>query len=220
MSKVLASFVGEPSFLPQMTFRSELAMPMALLWRRLYVRCLSDLISMKLTEEQLYIEELAIALKLPIIKLVDGSSGGGSVTTIRTTGWSYLPAVRTFNIVSKQLNGGIPNLGAVLGPAIGLGAARVVACHFSVMAGDIGSLFNAGPKVVEGATFEEGLSFADLGGPEVHCRNGTIDNLARDEEECFAQIRTVLGYLPDCGMFEAPPCLPCSDPMDREDIAL
>jgi acetyl-CoA carboxylase carboxyltransferase component len=52
--------------------------------------------------------------------------------------------------VTEQLNLGIPNLGAVLGPAIGLGAARVVACHFSVMAADVGALFNAGPKVVAG----------------------------------------------------------------------
>jgi hypothetical protein len=38
----------------------------------------------------------------------------------------------------------------VLGPAFGLGAARVVACHWSVMAGDVGGLVNAGPKVVAG----------------------------------------------------------------------
>jgi acetyl-CoA carboxylase carboxyltransferase component len=168
----------------------------------------------------LYGEKLALRMKVPVVKLVDGSSGGGSVSTIMTQGYSYMPHVTIMSTVVKQLNMGIPNIGAVVGPAIGLGAARVVATHFSVMAGDIGSLFNAGPKVVEGATFEEGLSFSDLGGPEVHCRNGTIDNLARDEEECFAQIRTVLGYLPDCGLLEAPPCLPCSDPIDREDIAL
>lgn len=55
----------------------------------------------------------------------------------------------------KQLNMGIPNLGAVLGPAVGLGAARVVMCHFSVMAADVGSLFNAGPKVVAGEILED-----------------------------------------------------------------
>ena len=97
----------------------------------------------------MYMENLAIALKLPMIKLVDGSSGGGSVTTIKSTGFSYVPPMDIFLPVSKQLNMGIPNLGAVVGPAIGLGAARVVACHFSVMAGDIGSLFNAGPQVVQ-----------------------------------------------------------------------
>jgi acetyl-CoA carboxylase carboxyltransferase component len=95
-------------------------------------------------------EQLSVSLRLPTVKLVDGSSGGGSVTTIRTAGWSYLPLVRTFPLVMKQLNLGIPNLGAVLGPAIGLGAARVTACHFSVMAGNVGSLFNAGPNVVAG----------------------------------------------------------------------
>lgn len=95
-------------------------------------------------------EELALALKMPNIKLVDGSSGGGSVTTIRQVGWSYIPMVKAFPIIMKQINEGIPNLGAVLGPAIGYGAARVTACHFAVMAGDIGSLFNAGPNVVAG----------------------------------------------------------------------
>jgi acetyl-CoA carboxylase carboxyltransferase component len=103
-----------------------------------------------LMEKTVYMEKLAIALKLPIIKLVDGSSGGGSVTTIKTAGFSYIPPMPSFEFVVKQLNMGIPNLGAVLGPAIGLGAARVVACHFSVMAADVGSLFNAGPKVVAG----------------------------------------------------------------------
>ncbi len=97
---------------------------------------------------------------------VDGSSGGGSVTSIRKQGFSYIPPLPAFDQVIPQLNLGIPNLGAVLGPAIGLGAARVTACHFSVMAANVGSLFNAGPQVVKGATFEEGLTLAELGGPD------------------------------------------------------
>ncbi|CAG8291124.1 unnamed protein product [Penicillium salamii] len=171
------------------------------------------------TGKTVYVEKLAIALRVPVVKLVDGSSGGGSVTTIKKEGWSYLPHVASFPFVIQQLNMGIPNLGAVVGPAIGLGAARVVSCHFSVMAADIGALFNAGPKVVEGATFEEDLGFQDLGGPMVHCTNGTIDNLAANEAECYEQLRTVLGYLPNSGS-EAPPVISCTDPEDREDIAL
>jgi acetyl-CoA carboxylase carboxyltransferase component len=92
-------------------------------------------------------------------------------------------------------------------------------CHFSVMAADVGTLFNAGPKVVEGATFEEGLDFRDLGGPMMHCTNGTIDNLAENEEGCFEQIRTILGYLPNYGG-EAPPVIACDDPENREEISL
>ncbi|KAL2350148.1 propionyl-CoA carboxylase beta chain mitochondrial precursor [Cryomyces antarcticus] len=167
-----------------------------------------------LAEKTIYMEKLAIALKLPIVKLVDGSSGGGSVTTIRQQCFAYIPPMPTFTYVVQQLNMGIPNLGAVVGPAIGLGAARVVACHFSVMAADVGSLFNAGPQVVAGATFEEGLTLNDLGGPSVHCTNGTIDNLAANETECFEQLRTVLSYLPNSGT-QLPPHLPNDDSVDR-----
>ncbi|KAF2091629.1 propionyl-CoA carboxylase beta chain mitochondrial precursor [Saccharata proteae CBS 121410] len=167
-----------------------------------------------LMAKTVYMEKLAIALQLPMVKLVDGSSGGGSVTSIRQMGWSYVPPMQGFGEVVEQLNRGIPNLGAVLGPAIGLGAARVTACHFSVMAGDVGSLFNAGPKVVTGATFEEGLSFKDLGGPSMHCTNGTIDNLAANESECFEQLRDCLSYLPNSGT-QMPPTLPNDDPIDR-----
>ncbi|KAF2732520.1 ClpP/crotonase [Polyplosphaeria fusca] len=172
-----------------------------------------------LMDKTVYMEKLAIALQIPIVKLVDGSSGGGSVTTIRTTGFSYVPPLPSFTQVVEQLNMGIPNLGAVLGPAIGLGAARVVACHFSVMAADIGSLFNAGPSVVKNATFEEGLSFTDLGGPAMHCTNGTIDNMAPDEAGCFEQMRTVLSYLPDCGT-KLPPVIECLDPINRSSESL
>lgn len=119
-----------------------------------------------LWEKTLYIEKLSLSLRIPIVKLVDGSSGGGSVTTIQKNGYSYVPPLPAFAQVIAQLNLGIPNLGAVLGPAIGLGAARVTACHFSVIAANIGSLVNAGPQVVKGATFEEGLTMAELGGPD------------------------------------------------------
>ncbi|KAK8093692.1 hypothetical protein PG997_000377 [Apiospora hydei] len=164
-----------------------------------------------LWEKTDYIEKLALSLRIPIVKLVDGSSGGGSVTSIRKNGFSYVPPLPAFNHVVKQLNLGIPNLGAALGPSIGLGAARVTVCHFSVMAANVGSLFNAGPKVVEGATFEEGLTLSELGGPDMHCRNGTIDNLATDEHHAFQQIRTVLGYLPNSGAMIPP---------DRREAAL
>jgi hypothetical protein len=165
-------------------------------------------------------EKMALKLRMPVVKLVDGSSGGGSVSTIKTQGYAYLPHTTILFDAVRQLNMGIPNLGAAVGPAIGLGAARVVSTHFNCIAADVGSMFNAGPKVVEGATFEEGLTFSDLGGPGVHGRNGTFDNVARDEEACFEMIRTVLGFLPDCGALQAPPVVECMDDIMREDVAL
>lgn len=163
-----------------------------------------------------YMERLCLDLRLPIVKLVDGSSGGGSVTTIKKDGFSYVPPTPGFREVAEQLSLGIPNVGAVLGPAIGLGAMRVTACHFSVMASDVGSLFNAGPHVVAKATFEEGLTAGELGGPEVHCANGTIDNAAPDEASCFAQIRKFISYVPDCAANSLPPTAEATDPSDRD----
>ncbi|TKA23593.1 hypothetical protein B0A50_07427 [Salinomyces thailandicus] len=168
-----------------------------------------------LFEKTLYMEKLALKYKLPIIKLVDGSSGGGSVTSIKTQGFAYIPPMLAGYEIISQLNAGIPNIGAALGSAIGLGAARLVACHFSVMAADVGSMFNAGPQVVAGATFEEGLSFTELGGPQVHCTNGTIDNLAANESDCFDQMRNVLSYLPNSGT-QIPPVVISQDPVTRQ----
>jgi acetyl-CoA carboxylase carboxyltransferase component len=48
----------------------------------------------------------------------------------------------------------------------------------------------------------------------VHCTNGTIDNLAADEMGAFEQLRTVLGYLPNCGT-RVPPVVEVEDPVDR-----
>ncbi|KAL9084500.1 MAG: hypothetical protein Q9159_005196 [Coniocarpon cinnabarinum] len=172
-----------------------------------------------LAEKTLYVEKLALSLRLPNVKLVDGSSGGGSVTTIRKYGFSYVPPLPAFDVVVKQLNAGIPNLGAVLGPAIGLGAARVTICHFSVMAGNIGALFNAGPKVVKDATFEEDLTLRELGGPDMHCRNGTIDNYAPDEHSAFEQLKMLLSYLPNSGL-ASPPVITSSDDPNRTDLSL
>lgn len=72
------------------------------------------------SNKTLYLEKLAVSLQLPIIKLVDGSSGGGSVTLIRTFGASYLPYTVSLPHVVQQLNMGIPNLAAVVGPAVRL----------------------------------------------------------------------------------------------------
>lgn len=110
----------------------------------------------------------------------------------------------------QELDLGIPQCAAVVGPAVGLGAARAAVSHFSVIATNIGSLFNAGPKIVEGATFEEDLSFDELGGPRIHCSNGVIDNSAPDEKGCYEQIATFLSYVPNHGGV-LPPCIESSD---------
>jgi acetyl-CoA carboxylase carboxyltransferase component len=44
-----------------------------------------------LMAKTLYMEKLCVHLKLPMIKVVDGASGGGSITNYKTMRGSYLP---------------------------------------------------------------------------------------------------------------------------------
>ncbi|ORX45653.1 propionyl-CoA carboxylase [Hesseltinella vesiculosa] len=163
--------------------------------------------------KSLYAEQMALVQKIPIVRLIDGSSGGGSVTTMLTHGMRVPPLIGMHDVISSLSV--IPVAAAALGPAVGLGAARATLTHFSVIPQKIGSLFAAGPPVVANATFET-VTKESLGGALVHTANGTIDNLAVDEDDCFAQIRLFLSYLPNNNT-QMPPVATCDDPVDRCD---
>jgi len=108
----------------------------------------------------------------------------------------------------------------LLGSVVGIGAAKAVLGHFSVMVKDVAQLFVAGPPIVSHAMGYE-ITKEDLGGWHIHCRNGSVDNLAENEEDAFAQTKRFLSYLPS-SVFEVPPVLPPdpSDPPDRRDEEL
>jgi acetyl-CoA carboxylase carboxyltransferase component len=110
-------------------------------------------------EKTLYVEKLPLKPGLPVVKLVDGFSGGGSATTIRKMGYNYIPHNFVLKTVVEQFYAGIPNLSAVVGPAIGLGAARAVCTHFSVMAEDVGTLLMPDQKDCGGGHLRGRLDF-------------------------------------------------------------
>ncbi|KAI8578499.1 hypothetical protein K450DRAFT_247193 [Umbelopsis ramanniana AG] len=166
--------------------------------------------------KSLYTEQLARKLKIPLIRLIDGSSGGGSVTLALKNG-TYLPPLIGMHDSIASLSE-IPVVAAALGPTVGLGAARATLTHFSVMASKVGSLFAAGPPVVANATYET-VTKQELGGALLHTSNGTIDNLVETEEECFEQIRQFLSYLPN-NTTKLPPRGTQNDIVDRCDDRL
>ena len=142
-----------------------------------------------------YSERMARELRLPLIRLVDGTGGGGSVKTLETTGRTYVPANPAWDIIVASLSE-IPIISACLGPCAGLGAVRVVHSHFSVMVRAVSQLFVAGPPVVERGVGEK-VTKEELGGAHIHARgSGAVDNEVESEDEAFAQIRRFLSYLP------------------------
>ena len=158
-------------------------------------------------------EQMAHTLKLPLIRMIDGTGGGGSVKTLETIGATYVPAVHMWSDVIRNLDS-VPVVALALGPTAGLGAARVAASHYSIMVKGLSQLFAAGPAVVE--AIGEKSDKETLGGSDVHTRNGVVDEEVASEAEAFAQARRFLSYLPShVGALAAR--LPCADPADRRE---
>ncbi len=166
-----------------------------------------------------YAEKMAHELQLPIIRLVDGTGGGGSVKTLETSQRTYVPANPTWDVVVALLSE-VPVVGACLGSVAGLGAVRVVTSHFSVMVRGTSQLFVAGPPVVERGVGEK-VTKEELGGSHIHARgSGSVDNEVETEDEAFAQIRGFLSYLPQ-NVWQIPPrATPEDDPERREEALL
>src|SRR5438552_1303461 len=82
-------------------------------------------------EKGAHAERIAHDLRIPLVRLVDGTGGGGSVKSLEQMGFSYVPPLPGFELVVRNL-AIVPVVAAALGPAAGLGAARVVASHFAV----------------------------------------------------------------------------------------
>lgn len=57
-----------------------------------------------LMAKTLYMEKLCVHLKLPMIKLVDGASGGGSITSYRTQAGTYLPELELLSWLVRNIH--------------------------------------------------------------------------------------------------------------------
>ena len=161
-------------------------------------------------------EQMAHTLKLPLIRMIDGTGGGGSVKTLEEIGATYVPATPGWGEIVKNLET-VPVVALALGPTAGLGAARVVASHYSIMVRGLSQLFAAGPAVVE--AIGEASDKESLGGSIIHTRNGVVDEEVGSEAEAFARARRFLSYLPS-HVGQHAPRLASGDPADRRDPAL
>jgi acetyl-CoA carboxylase carboxyltransferase component len=161
-------------------------------------------------------ERMAHDLRLPLIRLVEGSGGGGSVKTIETTGRANVPGVDGWEWVVNNI-GTIPRVALGLGSVAGLGAAHLAAAHYSVMVKELSALFVAGPPVV--ARLGQKLTKNELGGWEISLKAGSVDDAVDTEEEAFARARRFLSYMPS-SIDDLPPRGSRHDDPQRRDPSL
>ena len=162
-------------------------------------------------------EGLALELKLPHIRLVDGMGGGGSVKTIEIVGRTYIPQLRGWELVVQHL-AVAPSVSLALGSVAGIGAARVATSHYSVIVKDTAQMMIAGPALV-GWAGQGTVSKEELGASKIHTGNGAIDDEAVDEEDAFSRARRFLSYLPQ-NVDELPPVGVCDDDPTRTEASL
>jgi methylmalonyl-CoA decarboxylase subunit alpha len=162
-----------------------------------------------------FVEDLAHEYRIPLMLFCEGI--GGDVGGIDMYGHSYLVSSYSWGR-SLDLLSEVPVIAGVLGAAAGGTAGRAVLSHFTVASkGSV--LFAGGPPLVRRALGKE-ITKEELGSAEMHTSvSGAIDNLAEDEEDAIAQMRAVLGYLPQ-NVWEMPPVTPSSDPVERRDEEL
>jgi propionyl-CoA carboxylase beta chain len=161
-------------------------------------------------------EAMAHEYRLPLIRMIDGTGGGGSVKTLEDMGYTYIPAVPGWDQIIANLDT-VPVVALALGPTAGLGAARVVASHYSIMVRGLSQLFAAGPAVA--AAIGDTLDREELGGVDVHTRNGVVDDEVASEAEAFAAARRFLSYLPS-SIHERAARTECRDPVGRREESL
>ncbi|WP_339824889.1 carboxyl transferase domain-containing protein [uncultured Parasphingorhabdus sp.] len=138
-------------------------------------------------------EKMAHTLGIPMIRMIDGTGGGGSVKSLEDMGFTYVPAVPGWEDIIKNQDT-VPVVALALGPTAGMGAARTVASHYSIMVKGLSQIFAAGPAVA--AAIGDDLSKEQLGGADIHTTNGVIDEEVASEAEAFVTARKFLSYLP------------------------
>ncbi|AEA27395.1 MULTISPECIES: acyl-CoA carboxylase subunit beta [Pseudonocardia] len=157
-------------------------------------------------EKIVKVMDLAAKVGCPVVGINDG--GGAriqeGVVALGLYGEIFIRNVRS--------SGVIPQISLILGPSAGGAVYSPALTDFVVMADETSHMFITGPDVIETVTGER-VDMEELGGGRAHnTRSGVAHYLASDEEDAFAYVRDLLGYLPSNNLSE-PPSYPAPEPV-------
>ena len=159
-------------------------------------------------EKVIKVMDLALRNRIPIIGIND--SGGARIQegVVSLAGYAEIFWRNT------QASGLVPQLSLILGPCTGGAVYSPAITDFTFMVHEVGYMFITGPEVIRVTTGED-VTFDSLGGAEVHnVKSGVAHFLAPSEDECFAQVRRLFGFIPQ-SCEEAPASVASSDDPER-----
>lgn len=142
--------------------------------------------------------EMATQMGAPVIGIND--SGGARIQE----GVDALSGFGKIFYRNTMASGIIPQISVIMGPCAGGAVYSPALTDFVFMVKNISQMFITGPQVIKAVTGEE-VSSEKLGGAVTHnSTSGVAHFAAENEEECFAQIRQLLSFLPSNYTEQAP----------------
>ncbi len=138
-------------------------------------------------------QEIAEENRLPCIYLVD--SGGANLPHQAEVFPDKDHFGRIFFNQANMSAKGIPQIACVMGSCTAGGAYVPAMSDETVIVKEQGTIFLAGPPLVQAATGEV-ISAEDLGGGELHSRkSGVTDHLADNDEHALSIVRDIVSHL-------------------------
>ncbi len=157
--------------------------------------------------------DLAMKCGAPVIGLND--SGGARIQE----GVQSLAGYADIFHRNVQASGVVPQISAIMGPCAGGAVYSPAITDFIFMVQDSSYMFITGPDVVKTVTSQE-VTKQELGGAHVHSEKSGVSHFeSHNEEECIAQIRELLSFIPSNNA-EDPPYVPTDDDPNRRDEKL
>ncbi len=164
-------------------------------------------------EKVVKVMDLAMKTGAPVIGLND--SGGARIQEGVVSLAGYADIFQR-NVMAS---GVIPQISAIMGPCAGGAVYSPAMTDFIVMVKDTSYMFITGPDVIKTVTHEE-VTKEELGGAIAHnTKSGVAHFGGKDEKEALLMIRTLLSFLPQNNMEDAP-VVPTNDDPNRRDLKL
>lgn len=151
------------------------------------------------------IMDMAEKMGAPIIAMND--SGGARIQ-------EGIAALSGFGEIFRRnthLSGVIPQISVIMGPCAGGAVYSPAITDFIFMVEKTSQMFITGPAVIKSVTGED-VTGEELGGANAQAsKSGVAHFTAKDEDECIAQIKKLISYLPSNNLEDAPTEIPADE---------
>ena len=163
---------------------------------------LSEVVSEKICK----VMDLAMKNGAPLIGIND--SGGARIQE----GVVALKGYGDIFLRNTLASGVVPQISVIMGPCAGGAVYSPAITDFIFMAAGTSQMYITGPDVIRAVTQEE-VTHEELGGAQVHSSKSGVAHFAIEgEEDCLAEVRRLLSFLPANNMEDPPFSEPADDP--------